>query len=189
VAVALERKLLSRNALAAAVWSPRARRSERRAQRRVEHLVELLGLGAFADKFVNELSTGSRRLVDLACVMAAEPTVLLLDEPSSGMAQAETEMLGPVVRRLARETNAAVLVIEHDIPLVTGVSDRLVAMELGAVLAEGRPPEVLADPRVVRAYLSPDASVLGRSGQLVEDALAALHVGGAHDEGDEEWRR
>ena len=153
IAVALERHLHSRNAILAAVWSPVTRRSERKAYRRVENLVESLGLEPYASKFLNELSTGTRRIVDIACQLAAQPKLLLLDEPSSGLAQAETEILGPVIGRIVRETGCGVLVIEHDLGLVASVSDRLVAMRLGEVMAEGTPAEVMADEEVMDAVL------------------------------------
>ena len=92
---------------------------------------------AYADKFVGELSTGTRRIVDLACALAHGPSVLLLDEPSSGIAQRETEALGPVLLDIRDKTGAAMVVIEHDMPLITGISDQLVALELGAVIAAG----------------------------------------------------
>lgn len=172
IAVALERTLATRSTLAAATWLPAVRRAERRAARRVDHLVDLLHLDAYANKFVAELSTGTRRMVDVACIMAAEPAVLLLDEPSSGLAQAEVEVLGPVVRRLARETGCGVVVIEHDIPLVQALSDRLLALELGAVLVEGDPADVLADQRVVEAYLGTSAATVHRSGDVLASVLA-----------------
>ncbi|MGI8794351.1 MAG: MFS transporter [Acidimicrobiales bacterium] len=177
IAVALDRHLLTRSAVAAALWAPQVRRSERRVERRVEWLVDLFSLQPFADKFITELSTGSRRIVDLACIMAAEPTVLLLDEPSSGLAQAESEALGPVIRRLARDTDCAVLVIEHDIPLVTSLSDRMLAMELGRPIVEGSPVEVVDHPRVSEAYLGADPTVVDRSGPL----HAALEAAGITD--------
>jgi branched-chain amino acid transport system ATP-binding protein len=140
----------------------------------VDGLLELLGLGRFADKFVNELSTGTRRAVDLACIMAAEPKLVLLDEPSSGLAQAETEELGPVLLRVARETGCGMLLIEHDLPLITAVSDRLVALELGAVIAQGPPAEVVAHPRVLASYLAASEDVLARSGTRMAAIAAAL---------------
>src|SRR5439155_15237840 len=100
-----------------------------------------------------ELSTGTRRIVDIACVLAAGPAVLLLDEPSSGLAQAETEQLGPVIGRIVKEVGCAVLIIEHDLGLVASVSHRLVAMRLGEVMAEGTPPEVLNNQEVIDAIL------------------------------------
>ena len=153
IAVALERHLEARAAVLAAVWAPVTRRVERRVSRRVDNLIESLGLGAYADKFMNELSTGSRRIVDIACLLAAGPRLLLLDEPSSGLAQAETENLAPVIRRIVKETNCGVLIIEHDLGLIANVSDRLIAMRLGSAIAEGAPRMVLEDPQVVDALL------------------------------------
>jgi branched-chain amino acid transport system ATP-binding protein len=94
--------------------------------------------------------------------MVAAPDVLLLDEPSSGLAQAEVEALGPVILRLVRETGCGVLVVEHDLPLVMSVADRLVAMELGRVVATGAPDDVLAHPDVRRAYLAAPATTGGK---------------------------
>ena len=86
---------------------------------------------------MHELSTGSRRIVDLACLVAHRPTVILLDEPSSGIAQRETEALAPVIDRIRAQVGASIVVIEHDMPLVTAVADRLLALDLGRVLAAG----------------------------------------------------
>ncbi len=176
VATALEQRLETRSALLAAAWAPRVRRSERRVARRVGYLIELVGLDACADKFVNELSTGTRRMVDLACILAAEPRIVLLDEPSSGLAQGEIEMLGPTLQRLARESRCGVLVIEHDIPLVSEVSDRMYALERGRVIAEGEPDDVLHDARVLRSYLAASSSVIARSGAPYAEALDALGI-------------
>ena len=174
IAVALETQLAVRSALASAAWAPQVRRSERRIRRRVDHLVGLFGLEPFAEKFLGELSTGTRRIVDIACITAMEPKLLLLDEPSSGLAQAETEALAPVIRRLARDTGCGVLVIEHDLPLVSALADRLIAMELGRPIAEGAPESVIANRAVVDAYLGADPSVIERSGPLT----TALHAAG-----------
>ena len=140
----------------------------RRVAKRVDELVELMGLGAFRTKFLRELSTGSRRIVDLACVVAHRPTVILFDEPSSGIAQRETEALGPLLLQIRDGLGAALLVIEHDMPLVSAVSDRLIAMDQGRVIAEGPPDDVLTDPLVVESYLGSNADVLARSGGLAE---------------------
>ena len=106
--VALDQRLETQSTLADAPSGCRRRaRAERRARRRAEQLIELLELGAYRDKFVKELSTGLRRIVDLACVLATEPKVLLLDEPSSGIAQAEAEELGPLLRRVRPRPAAA----------------------------------------------------------------------------------
>jgi branched-chain amino acid transport system ATP-binding protein len=153
LALALERHLPVRDHIAAALALPAVREMEEDVAWSVADLVELLGLGAFRDKFVSELSTGSRRVVDLGMALAHDPTVLILDEPSSGIAQRETEALGPLLLRLRDETGCALLVIEHDMPLIASISDRMLALELGRVLTHGLPDEVLADPRVVAAYL------------------------------------
>jgi len=167
IAVALERHLENRSAVLAAVWSPATRKVERRVARRVENLVESLGLGPYADKFVNELSTGTRRIVDIACVLATQPRLLLLDEPSSGLAQAETEQLAPVIGRIVQETKCGLLVIEHDLGLISAVSDRLVAMRLGTVMAEGLPGAVLENHEVIDALLGgASEAVLNRSIQM-----------------------
>jgi ABC-type branched-subunit amino acid transport system ATPase component/predicted MFS family arabinose efflux permease len=173
IAVAYERHT-QRNPVLAALWIPAVRASERRLARRIDGLIDLLGLGAFADKFVSELSTGTRRAVDVACIMAAEPKMLLLDEPSSGLAQAETEEIGPVLLRVAKDTGCGMLVIEHDLPLITSVSDRLVAMELGATIATGPPRDVVQDPRVLDSYLATSDETIARSGSRMASIAAAL---------------
>jgi branched-chain amino acid transport system ATP-binding protein len=133
---------------------------------RAEKLIELLDLGAYRDKFVKELSTGLRRIVDLACVLAAEPTVLLLDEPSSGIAQAEAEGLAPLLKRVRFETGCSILIIEHDMPLISAVADELIALDQGAVVLRGTPDEVLNDERVIESYLGTSQSTINRSGSL-----------------------
>jgi ABC-type branched-subunit amino acid transport system ATPase component/MFS family permease len=164
IAVSLERFVESRDPVTAALRLPMAFDSEVKVGKRVEELIELMGLGAFRSKFLRELSTGSRRVVDLACVVAHRPTVILFDEPSSGIAQKETEALAPLLLRIRDGLGAALLVIEHDMPLVTSVADRLVAMDQGRKIAEGDPDAVLRHPDVVASYLGTNADVLARSG-------------------------
>jgi ABC-type branched-subunit amino acid transport system ATPase component len=123
----------------------------------VDEIVTELGLDAYGDKFVHELSTGTRRIVDLACVLATRPTVLLLDEPSSGIARSEAEALGPLLQRVRDDLGASMIVIEHDLTLLQAVATRIVALDLGAVIADGAPEVVLRDPRVVSAYLGETA--------------------------------
>jgi ABC-type branched-subunit amino acid transport system ATPase component len=164
IALGLERHIEVRDHLSALLGLPAIQESEEDVAYTVDDLIELMNLGAFRDKFVAELSTGSRRIVDLAMAIAHDPAVLLLDEPSSGVAQKETEALGPLLKRIQRETGCALLIIEHDMPLITTVSDRLVCLELGAILSEGTPEEVISDPRVVSSYLGGDVDVINRSG-------------------------
>lgn len=166
ILVALERKLEIKSMPLTALQIPQARASEKRVRLRADRLVELLELSSYRDKFVKELSTGLRRITDLACVLAAEPKVLLLDEPSSGIAQAESEGLAPLLRRVRFETGCSLLIIEHDMPLISAVSDELLAMVEGKVLLRGQPEEVLNDDRVIQAYLGTSEEAIKRSGVL-----------------------
>ena len=164
VAVALDRSVEVKDPLNAALRLPAHYESERAVARRVAALLDLFGLAEHADSFTAELSTGTRRIVELTCAVAHQPSVLLLDEPAGGVAQREVEALGDLLRRIRDELGCAMVVIEHDMPLLAGLADRLVAMEAGVVLAEGPPAEVLADPAVVSSYLGEDRAVLHRSG-------------------------
>lgn len=165
LAVALERWVTNKSAVAAAMHLPPAFDAESSTSTRVAELVELMGLGDFERKFVRELSTGTRRIVDLACLVAHRPSVILLDEPSSGLAQREVEALAPVVRRLRDEMGSALVIIEHDIPFVTAVSDRLIALDQGRVIDDGRPSDVLVHPVVIESYLGTSSAAIARSGQ------------------------
>ena len=166
LALSLEKHLQSKSTIAAALHLPNVAKSERSIERRIDRLIRLMNLQDFRDKFVKELSTGSRRIVDLACVMACDPKVLLLDEPSSGIAQREAEELGPLLQRIKWETGCSVLVIEHDMTLISGISDELVALDLGAVVTRGTPSDVLEHPDVVASYLGTSEEVIRRSGEL-----------------------
>jgi len=166
IRVAVERHIEVRDPIAAALNLPAVADSEAAIDRRVDELIEMLGLGAFRNKFVSEISTGSRRLIDLACIVAHEPTVILFDEPSSGIAQRETEALGPLLRRIREITGSSLLVIEHDMPLLTSLADEVIALDLGRVVVRGTPSEVTSDPRVVEAYLGTGDAAVARSGAL-----------------------
>ena len=163
IAVSLERWIQAGDPLSAALRLPASQLTEAAIAARVDELIEQFGLRAFAAKRMSELSTGSRRMVDLACVVAHEPSVILLDEPTSGIAQREAEALGPLLTGLRDRSGAALLVIEHDISLIASIADRLVALDQGAVVTIGRPSEVLEHPRVVASYLGSGADALNRS--------------------------
>ena len=166
IRVAFERHIAVRDPLAAALNLPAVADSEAAIDERVDELIETLGLGAFRNKFVSEISTGTRRLIDLACILAHEPSVILFDEPSSGIAQRESEALGPLLRRIRDITNSSLLVIEHDMPLLTSLADEVVALDLGRVVMQGPPDQVVNDPRVVTAYLGSGQDAVARSGAL-----------------------
>ncbi len=164
VAVALDRHLASRDPLAVALWLPAAFDVHDAVQIRVEQLLETLGLTRYRDHLTGELSTGTRRIVELACVLAQEPDVVLLDEPSAGVAQREAEALVPVLRRVQTDLGCAMVVVEHDMALMANLCDALVALKTGRVIAEGTPAEVLAHPDVISSYLGTDEAFLARSG-------------------------
>jgi ABC-type branched-subunit amino acid transport system ATPase component len=153
IATALERWVQVRDPMSALLHLPQVYDSEQAVQRRVDELVELLGLGDHRTLFVSELSTGTRRVVELACLLAHRPRVVLLDEPAAGLAQAEVEQLGPLVRRIRDEMGASLVIVEHDIPLVEEVADRLVALDRGRLLSAGPAEDVLSDPEVIDSYL------------------------------------
>jgi branched-chain amino acid transport system ATP-binding protein len=165
IAIGLERHLNERDHLAALLNLPAVQQQEEDVAFTVDDLIDLMSLGAFRDKFVAELSTGSRRIVDLSMAIAHDPTVLLLDEPSSGIAQRETEALGPLLKRIQREAGCALLIIEHDMPLIRSISDQIIALDLGAVVVQGTPDEVMTNPHVVSSYLGGDLDIINRSGK------------------------
>jgi len=151
--------------------------AERRKDVRARELISFMGLDAYRDKQVQELSTGTRRITEIACLVALEPTLLLLDEPSSGIAQRETEALGGLLMSLKSQLGLTLLIIEHDIPLIMGISDRIVAMADGKVLCEGTPEKVRNDERVVEAYLGGSLTAIERSGESRRPpAASALRV-------------
>lgn len=164
IAVAFERWISTRDPLSAALHLPTWRHSERKIAEGVDELIELLGLESFRTKFVRELSTGSRRIVDLACSMAHKPSVILLDEPSSGIAQRESEALGPLLRSLCDVRGISLVVIEHDMALISSMADRLIVLDQGEFLSQGIPEEVLLEDRVVSAYLGGSEAARNRSG-------------------------
>jgi ABC-type branched-subunit amino acid transport system ATPase component/ABC-type branched-subunit amino acid transport system permease subunit len=160
IATALERATPTRVRSAMLGWS----RPERRRIEQAIALAERFGLGAYVDHQMKELSTGTRRICELACITALAPKVLLLDEPAAGLAQREVEALVPVLRSLRRELDCTMIVIEHDLPMLSRLVDRMVAMVAGEVVAVGTPDEVSRHPIVVAAYLGDRDIAIERSG-------------------------
>jgi branched-chain amino acid transport system ATP-binding protein len=122
-------------------------------QERVDATLELVGITRLADTSVNALGLGNCRLVELARALAADPKILLADEPSSGLDLHETAEVAGVLRHVQRERGTAILLVEHDLTMVADVVDRTIVMDLGAMLAEGTFDECMADPVVRHAYL------------------------------------
>ncbi|HEY3605119.1 MAG TPA: ATP-binding cassette domain-containing protein, partial [Sporichthyaceae bacterium] len=158
IAVSCERWVTSREPLAAALRLPASLLSELDVAERTERIIAMLGLQVFRDRFAAQLSTGSRRLVEFGCLLAQEPDVLLLDEPAAGLARAEAEMMGPLLRRIREATGGALVIVEHDVALLRRTCDRIVALDMGRVVTQGTPDEVLADPTVIATYLGTAAA-------------------------------
>ena len=120
---------------------------------RVQALLDMFGLTARRDVPVENLSHGEQRYLEIAVALATEPTLLLLDEPTAGMTPGETKEATVLIRSIARDRGLTVLLIEHDMSVVMGISDRVAVLHFGEKIAEGPPEVVRADPRVVDAYL------------------------------------
>ena len=136
---------------------------ERRKRREADEIIDYLGLGRYSDTLMAELSTGTRRIVELASLIALDAKLLLLDEPTAGVAQKETEAFGPLIRSIQKDLGSSILIIEHDMPMVMSISDRIYCLEAGAVIAEGTPIEVRNNPSVIASYLGTDERAINRS--------------------------
>lgn len=169
LATAFERFVPVRDPLAEALDLQDVRRSEQEIKEKVEQMLEEMGLVAWRNSFVSELSMGTKRVLELACVLAHDPHVVLLDEPASSIAQRESEALGELLLGIRDQTNAAFMIIEHDVPLVASISDRMICMHLGRVISQGYVEDVLNDPAVVAAYLGTNKEAIMRSEGVPEE--------------------
>ena len=149
--------------------------AERKKHKQAEEIISYLGLSRYADNLVSELSTGSRRIVELGALLALDTRLMLLDEPTAGVAQKETEAFGPLIKAIQHDLGSSILIIEHDMPMVMSISDRIYCLEAGAVIAEGGPDEVRNNPAVIASYLGTDERAIQRSG-VSGNAPAAVEV-------------
>ena len=153
-----------------AMFLPQGFARGRQQRALADDIIGYLGLGRYADHFISDLSTGTRRIVELAGLIAIDQPVLCLDEPTAGVAQREAEAFGPLIDQIKTELDATVIVIEHDMPLIMSISDRIYCMEAGQVIAEGDPEAVRADPAVIASYLGTDERAITRSQQTERQA-------------------
>ncbi len=150
--------------LSTTLQMPWARRRERHKREAVDRVIGAFGLGRFRRHLTSELSTGTRRVVDLASIVLADPRLLLLDEPTAGIAQREAEAFVPLLRRLREVADCTIVLVEHDVPLVFTLCSNVVVMETGKVVAQGTPDEVSRNPRALAAYLGASEEAIASSG-------------------------
>jgi len=147
---------LARHGIVASAIRARGARDGEAVQRaRARDLLEFVGLGRWAGQRAENLSFGHQRLLEIARALAAEPRLLLLDEPAAGLTSAEAHFLMTLIRRIRDDFGVAVLLIGHTMRVVMGLSDRIVVLDHGERIAEGTPAEVRRNPEVIRAYLGP----------------------------------
>ena len=151
--LAAQHRHLSASALASMLRLPSWRRDEEQARERVKAVLDLIDLHPYRHHRCADLSYGTLRFVELAAVLSLQPRVLLLDEPSSGIAQREAEALGPLLTGIRDVLGCSIFLIEHHMPLLLSVSERIYAMDFGRVIAHGTPGEIMADDAVLSSYL------------------------------------
>ena len=153
-------------------FTPQARQAELQSREKAEEVIDFLGLQHYRDTHVAGLPYGVRKVVEMARALCTEPKLLLLDEPSSGLNVEETDDMAFWIQDIKNDLGITVLMVEHDMSLVSKVSDRVLAMNQGEVLALGTPREVQNDPGVIEAYLGSidDVSSLRRAPATAKEA-------------------
>ena len=141
--------------LSARPWLSRANRA--RVEQRVDELMGLVGLTGKDDRITGELSHGDQRVVEVAIALSRKPKLLLLDEPTAGMGDEETQMMTGLIRRLNKDQGITTLFVEHDMEIVFGIADRITVLDNGHFLAEGNAQEIASNPKVQAAYLGQQA--------------------------------
>ncbi|KUO79006.1 MAG: hypothetical protein APF81_16570 [Desulfosporosinus sp. BRH_c37] len=126
--------------------------NEQRLLSKVDQVLEFTGITAFKDDYGRNLPYGAQRLVEIAIALAAEPVILLLDEPAAGLNSAEKRNLSNLIRKI-QESGVTIILVEHDMPLVMGLSSSIMVVDHGEKIAEGKPDEIAHHPEVIRAYL------------------------------------
>ncbi len=164
--------------LATAVCAPHSLHREKQKRSEATDLIDFMGLGRYADHYVSQLSTGTRRIVEMASLLGMGARMLCMDEPTSGVAQREAEKFGPLILQLRRELGGSVLVIEHDMALLLGMSDRVYCLEAGALLAEGLPEEIRRNPVVIASYLGTEPDTEAGQGQAGTSEQSSLFSSG-----------